>query len=149
MTTETKVAKLGETVLQDTATLEMIIPGTAEPSGWVLTLAGPAHDKTVALNNAAERERLKKNAAIEAAQVNGRKWKGEDTSPEESRRKLVKGLVGRIIDWTPVDFGEGVIAFSEENAIKLFMDPAKGAYFSQLVDYLTGERAFMKGSEGG
>jgi hypothetical protein len=144
---EPKIVNLAATVALDTYDLAMLFPGTNKPTGWVVTLAGPGHPKTVALAAEAERERLHRNAAIERAQVNGRKWKGdEEEDPTVSRRKTIAAIVGRIVDWTPVDFGQGPIAYSEEAAIALFLDPAKGVYFSQIVEYLTCEKAFMPSS---
>jgi hypothetical protein len=70
----------------------------------------------------------------------------DDKSPDTARREMISGVCKRIVGWTPVDFGEGVVEFTHDNAVKLFMDPRKGAYFGQVVDFLTAERAFMKGS---
>lgn len=141
------VVNMADDLPLDTAELHIVKPGTNKPTGWVITLAGPGHPQTIAIADEAQRERLHKEAAIERAQVNGRKWKGdEDMSPEQARRKIVTGVCRRIVGWTPVDFGEGPVTFSQENAVKLFMDPAKGSFYLQVVEYLTGERAFMKGS---
>lgn len=143
-----QVANLADDLPEDTAELHIVKPGTNKPTGWVITLAGPGHPQTIELMNEGERERLHRAAAIERAQVNGRKWKGdEDESPEQSRRKTVSRVCRRIVGWTPVDFGEGSVTFSQENAVKLFMDPKKGAFFAQVVDFLTAEQAFIKGSE--
>lgn len=141
------VANMAADLPSDTAELHIVRPGTNQRTGWVITLAGPGHPKTIALNDVSERERLHKNAAIERAQVNYKKWKGdEDVDPADSRRKTIAGVVGRIITWTPVDFGDGPVEFSDKAAIDLFMDPKKGSYFGQIVEFLTAERAFMKAS---
>ncbi len=143
----TTIINMADDLPNDTAELHVVRPGTNIRTGWVITLAGPGHPQTIAIQNEGERERLQKAAEIERAQVNGRKWKGDDEQPEEARRKLVSRVTRRIVDWTPVDFGEGAVEFSQDNAVKLFIDPKKGAYFGQVVDFLTAERAFMKGSE--
>lgn len=141
------VANMVDGLPMETADLHIVSQGTNKRTGWVITCAGPSHPQTIALMDEAERERLNKAAQIERAQVNGRKWKGdEDVDPQESRRKTIRQIVSRIVTWTPVDFGTGPIEFSPKAAVELFMDPAKGAYFGQLVDFITAERAFMKDS---
>lgn len=150
--TETKkpVANLAGTVFLQTATLQMLIPGTADLSGWILTLAGPSHPQSVELFEKQARRANKRAGDIERAQVNSKKWKGdEDRDPEDIRRETVSNVVARILDWTPVNFGEGAIEFSQEAAIELFLDRGKGAYFGQLVEYLTSEKAFMTASAKG
>ncbi len=145
--TTTTIINMADDLPNDTAELHVVKPGTNIRTGWVITLAGPGHPQTIALQNEGERERLHKAAEIERAQVNGRKWKGDDDQPEEARRKLVSRVTRRIVGWTPVDFGDGPVEFSHDNAVKLFIDPKKGSYFGQVVDFLTAERAFMKDSE--
>lgn len=141
------VTNMADDLPDDTAEIHIVKSGTNIRTGWVITLAGPGHPQTIALNNELERERLNRSAQIERAQVNGRKWKGdEDEQPEDARRKIVSQVCRRIVSWTPVDFGEGAVEFSQENAVKLFLDPKKGAYFGQIVEFLTAERAFTKGS---
>jgi hypothetical protein len=144
--TTTTIINMADDLPNDTAELHIVKPGTNIRTGWVITLAGPGHPQTIEMNNEAERERLHRSQEIERAQVNGRKWKGEDEQPDQSRRKFVSRITGRIVSWTPVDFGAGAVEFSQENAIKTFMDPKKGAFFGQVVDFLTAERAFMKDS---
>ena len=142
------VANMADDLPLDTAELHIVKPGTNIRTGWIITLAGPGHPQTIELMNEGERERLHKAAQIERTQINGRKWKGdEDEQPEDARRKTIARVCRRIVGWTPVDFGEGPVTFSQENAVKVFMDPKKGAYFGQVVDFLTAERAFMPGSE--
>lgn len=142
------VANMADDVALDTADLHIVRPGTNTKTGWVITCAGPGHPQTIELNNKNQRENLRKAKQIELAQVNGRKWKGDDEeeTPEESRRNTVADVCRRIVTWTPVDFGDGPITFSHENAVNLFMDPKKGVYFGQLVDFLTAERTFFKRS---
>lgn len=144
MTEQTNPAVLS--VAADTAVLTIINPADNTPTSWQITMAGPGHPKTVALSARFERERLAKSAAIEQTQINGRKWTAEVPTGEENRRENVLSVIGRIVDWTPVDFGNGAISFSEDAAVELFLDPRKGAYFSQIVNFLTGEKAFFTNS---
>lgn len=153
MTDETVKAgpvKLGGTTFLETYDLPMVIPGTNEPNGWIITLAGPSHPKSQALFDRQARRANKKAADIERAQVMGRKWKGdEDRDPNDVRRDTVASVVARIVGWSPnPDFedGKGEIAFSDDAAIDLFMDRDKGSYFAQIVEYLSAEKAFLKAS---
>lgn len=123
--------------------LAILKPGTATPNGWVITLAGPAHPKTVAFKNSAQRDRLHKEASIEASQVNGRKFKPDVRTPEDDNARTVKWLVSRIVTWTPIKIGSDTIEFSDDSAEKLFLRPAMAPYIAQVVEYLQGERAFM------
>lgn len=146
MTAPVTAINMADDLPEDTAELHIVKPGTNIRTGWVITLAGPGHPQTISLSNELQRERLQRSAEIERAQVNGRKWKGDDAQPEDERRKSVSDVCRRIVTWTPVDFGEGVIEFSQENAVKTFLDPKKGAFYAQVVDFLIADRAFMKGS---
>lgn len=129
-----------------TSNLEVVFPGTNRKTGWVVTFAGPSHPKTIAVSNENERKRLDLEARIEAARVNGRKWKPDAVAPEDSRREFVEGLVARIVGWTPVNFGWGVIEFSPKTAVDALLRPELGPYVAQFVDFLLGERSFMTDS---
>lgn len=130
----------------DTFDFAVLKPGTATPTGWVITLAGPAHPKAVAFKNAAQRDRLQKEAAIEASQMNGRKVKPDAKTPDEEDQRTVKWLVSRIITWTPIKIGAETIEFSDAAAIELFLRPVLAPLVSQIVEYLASERAFMPAS---
>lgn len=140
------VADLTALLPNDTAVLHMVVPGTNKRIGWDITMAGPGHPKTIALSNEATRERLHRDALIEQARVNGRKWKGEDKQAEESRREFIEGLVGRIVTWTPVKIGDEVVEFSEKAAIEFLLRPHLGPYVAQITDFLLEERSFMTDS---
>ena len=144
--TDTTVADLDADLPGDTAELKMLKPGTAEPNGWVLTMAGPAHPKTLAFKGIKARERLHKEAVIEQAQVNGRKYKSDERTVDEAEIDTMKWVVSRIVSWTPVKIGGDVIAFSDEAAIELLRRPAMSAYLQQIIDYLNADRAFMPSS---
>lgn len=149
MDTETNkpvVANLADDLPMDTADLHVVKPGTNKRTGWVVTFAGPGHPKTIALNNETSRKQLDEAKRIKQQQANGRKVKIDDEQPEENRREFIEGLVARIVTWTPVDFGEGPVEFSDQAAVTLLLDPKKGSYVAQFVDFLIDDRAFMKGS---
>ncbi|EJN15688.1 hypothetical protein PMI42_00705 [Bradyrhizobium sp. YR681] len=134
----------------DTFDLKILAPGTGKPTGWVITLAGPAHPQTVAVNNESGRESIEREKAIEFAQVNGRKWKVEEETADERRRRNVTKVCRRIVSWSPNPTFRFVqsdpIAFSLDAAVNLFLRPDMGAFFVQVTDYLTSERAFTQPS---
>ena len=130
----------------ETYQLAILKPGTATPNGWVITLAGPAHPKTIAYKNIARRDRLQKDAAIEAAQVNGRKFKPDERTIEDDDARTVRWLVSRIVTWSPIKVGGDTIAFSDQAAMELLLRPAMAPYIAQIVEYLQGDRAFMPAS---
>lgn len=139
----TDVVDLSADIPADTYDLVIVKPGTGIPTGWVITLAGPAHQKTLAFKTAAQRERLQKEAAIEAAQINARKFKPEVRTPEDEDVRTVKWLVSRIVTWTPIKIGSETIAFSDDAALALFLRPVMAPYIAQIVEYLQSERSFM------
>lgn len=129
----------------DTIEREIMWPGGVEGTGWIITLAGPGHPKTIALTELTARKNLKRQSAIEAAQVNGKKYKPPEMDVEEQRRDNVSSIVARIVSWRGLkENDEGPeIEFSEAKATEMFMDPKMGWVFWQLVEYLADDRAFM------
>lgn len=141
--TDAIVADLDGDLPGETAQMVMVKPGTSEPNGWVLTMAGPAHPKTLAYKEKKQRERLHKEATIEQAQVNGRKYKSEGRTPEEAEIDTMLWVVSRIVTWTPVKIAGVTIEFSDAAALDLLRRPAMAAYLQQIIDYLNADRAFM------
>jgi hypothetical protein len=141
--TDAMIADLDGDLPGETAELKMVKPGTATPNGWVLTMAGPSHPKTLAFKERKQRERLHNEAAIEQAQVNGRKYKAEERTPAEAEAETMRWVVSRIVTWTPVKIGGETISFSDDAAAELLRRPTMSAYLQQIIDYLNGERAFM------
>lgn len=130
--------------------LEILNPSTGKPLGWKITLAGPSHPATRALALDASRDALRRAQAIEAAQINGRKFKPDDEDAADRHRRNVTSVCRRIESWSPNPVfprvGPRPIAFSLEAAVDLFMRPELGGVFVQITDYLTSERAFMQPS---
>jgi hypothetical protein len=149
MTDET-ILDLSATVAADTATIDMLIPGTTKPSGWKIQLAGPSHSATVALATEVGREAIEREKSIEVARVNGRKWKGDGEDLEERRRRSVSYVCRRIVGWTPNPTFKFIspdpVAFTTEVATNLFLRPEMGGYFVQITDYLGSESAFTQPS---
>jgi len=138
-----EVTDLTADIPLETAELKILRPGTDVPNGWVLTMAGPAHPKTVAFQNERKRARLQRETSIEAAQVNGRKYKPEQKTAAEADAETMRWVVSRIVTWTPVKIGDQTIAFSDEAATELLLRPVMAPYLQQIIDYIEQERAFM------
>lgn len=137
---------LGGIIPQDETTIEIMKPGGVEGSGWKITLAGPAHSKTQAWVTENARRSIRKQQQMEAAQVNGRKYKPEDRDVSDARRENVEWVVSRIVDWTPVKIGPETFAFSDSVAIDLLSRPTMGWAFNQIVEAIGDERSFTKAS---
>lgn len=130
--------------------LDILHQGTGQPTGWKIELAGPAHPKTVALGKELSRERLTKEARVEAQMANGRKVKPEIEDPDERARRNVASIVARIIGWSPNPIVNSIstapIAFSEKAAIDMLLRPEMAWVLGQIAEYLASERAFTQGS---
>jgi hypothetical protein len=137
---------IGGILPQDETTIEIMKPGGIEGTGWKVTLAGPAHEKTQAWVLENTRRNLRKQQQIEAAQVNGRKFKPEDRDVTDARRENVEWVVSRIVDWTPVKIGAETFPFSDAVAVDLLSRPALGFAFNQIVEAIGDERSFTKAS---
>ena len=138
---------LDELAAIDQAELE-IKRRDGSPTGWKWFIAGPGHPQTVELSNRISRESLARQKAQEMARVNGKKWKGDDETADEVLRRTAETFAGRIIGWTPITMNGEPYPFSNENAVKLLMDPARGdTLISQLGEFIGDEKSFMKRSE--
>lgn len=133
---------------KDTATLDILAPGGSKSIGWRITFAGPGHPKTIAFNEAKNREILHRNRQIEAAQINGRKYKPEEQTVEEARRENVRWVAARIVEWTPVALSpdKPPLAFSEAAAIEIFINPDLGWIYAQCLDFLAADQSFTQTS---
>jgi len=129
--------------------LAILKPGTTEPTGWVLQLAPPGHDKAVAYSTSSSKARLKKEALEHAQQVNGRKVKPDERSVDEQKLDNVNWVASRLLGWSTVKsalFGPDPIPFSDDNVRMVFMHPKMGWAYAQVVDHLTEEGNFTKRS---
>lgn len=141
---------LSASIPAQTAWIDICYQGTTKPTGWRIELAGPAHPKTIAAAEETSREQLDREKAIEFAQVNGRKFKKDNETVAERREKVVRSICRRIVGWEPppkiAQFSDGPIAFSEETATKLFLEPYMSWAFGQITDYILSETAFTQRS---
>jgi hypothetical protein len=132
---------------QDVAVLNVLRAGGIEETGWKITFAGPSHPQTLAWSEASARKNLRRQAQIEQAQVNGKKFKAEEREPDDVRRENIAYVVARIVDWSPVRLGPGEpILFSPAAATELLLRPELGFVYTQALEFLGEERSFTKGS---
>lgn len=141
-----EVLSLDSILPKDTSTLSILKPGTDQPTGWTVEFAGPSHAKTVEWANEAARKSLRKSQSIEQQQLNGKKVKVEDRTPEDVKKENVQWVVARIVDWSPVKIGDKTYTFSESNAMELMLKPEMGWAFVQMVDFLTAAESFTTDS---
>jgi len=124
----------------DTSTMEVYLGG--KPTGWIITFAGPGHEKTIAQSNRMAKERLREDREKEAALVNGRKWKPREETVDEFRARNTRFVAERIVDWSPVKMDGKDFPFTIENAVSLFMDPKKSSVLQQCLEFLGDEQSF-------
>lgn len=127
----------------DEAVLDIRHPTRDVPTGWTWTFYGPAHPVTLDLADKFSREALRKAAAIRQAQVNSRKWKEDEQSPEQLRAENVAAIVGRIKGFSTVKLNGEELVFSKEKAAELLLDPRKAWLLSQVMAFLRDEQSFM------
>lgn len=135
----------------DTAVYEVLDPSRIKGTGWRVTFCSDAHPKALAFSNNNARETLRRQRAIEQAQVNGKKYKPEDKEPDDVKSNNVDWVVSRVIDWTPVripPWYPELLPFSDESAKALLMKPELGWVYTQFVEYLTDDKSFTKASAG-
>lgn len=143
-------------ILDDAAPLDTLDydtrhPLTEEPTGWIVTFAGPAHPQSIALADKSAKEGLRAAREIQKARINGKKFKPEETTPDDERREFVEGLVARIVTWggnVPSYKGK-VYHFNPKDAVELLLFPQMGNFVKQFTDVLVEEKSFMPGSSKG
>lgn len=130
---------------QDEAVMEVLANG--HPTGWTWTFAGPGHPKTIELSNRFARDRLRREKEQEQAQVNGKKWKAPDESPDEVLDRNVSLVAARLLGWSPIQMNGKDYPFTTDNAKALLMDRRKGQLLVQALEFLGEEQSFTKRSE--
>ena len=135
---------LGDLDAADEASLNMVIGGT--PSGWFWTFAGPGHQRTIDQTNRLSKERLHRDAEIERKRNNGKQWKPEVESPEDVRARNVAFVVERLIRWSPVKIAGALLEFSPAAATAFLLDPRKGTFLAQAIEFLADDKSFTQRS---
>lgn len=125
----------------------MTVLSNGKETSWVWTFAGPGHPKAIEQSNRFGRERLHRERMQEQAQVNGKKWKPPEETPDEVKARNINVVIERLLDWSPVKMNGEPYPFSTENARKLLADPRKGALLIQALEFLGDENAFTRRSE--
>ena len=132
----------------DTAEMTVEHPVTGDPTDWKITFSGPGHPAAVALGDEVARRAIRDRKAREAAQVNGRKWKPEDETPEGNREDNSLYYAKRMLGWTPVRFEAGAqpVAFSIPTAAGLLADPHFLWLYRQVTVFLAADAGFIASS---
>lgn len=144
MTKETSPEVFDICDLDSSDTAEMTVHSDGRPTSWVWTFAGPGHPQAIALSNRLSKARLRRESDQEAARVNGRKWQPEQEDPETVAKRNAEYVADRLIGWSPVKLGGEDYPFSRDNAVKLLMDPKKGALALQALEFLSEQRSFLQ-----
>ncbi|MEF2073482.1 branched-chain amino acid ABC transporter [Consotaella aegiceratis] len=126
---------------------EMEVYSNGNQTGWKWRFAGPGHPKAIEQSNRLARERLQRERQQEQAQVNGRKWKAPEESPDEALERNVRVVTDRLLGWSPITMGGEPYPYSPENARALLMDRRKSALLIQALEFLGDERSFTTRSE--
>jgi hypothetical protein len=145
METEKKKFDLSSLAAVDEADLD-ILDSSGQPTDWVWTFAGPAHPVTVAIDNETNARHIAREQAKERAQVNGKKWKGGDETPEELRERAINYVVARLLRWTDMEMEGQPFPCTPDNARKILSDRRFGAVYDQANTFLMEEKAFTKRS---
>lgn len=125
----------------DTGKMEVIdINGNL--TGWFWEFAGPGHPKTEAVNNKFARQRLARQAQMESAQVNGRKWKADQELPEDVRARNIADMVERLIGWSDIEIGGKPFPFTPEAAKEFLSHPKRVGVLTQAMEFLANEKSF-------
>jgi len=123
-----------------------ILDGNGNETGWVWTFAGPGHPATVAIDREQAARFLSREQLKERAQVNGKKWKGTDETPDELRERTVGYIVARLLRWSSIEMEGAEFPFSPDNARKILLDRRYGLVFDQANEFLREEKDFTKRS---
>lgn len=131
----------------DESNLAIRHPITNDPTTWVWTFYGPAHPKSVEISQRFTREALREEKEKEQARVNGKKWKGDERTPDEVFQRNVDTIAARVSGWTPVKMDGKELIYSVEQTKALLLDRKKGWLLTQVTDFLRDDASFMKPSE--
>lgn len=131
----------------DESDLEITYPGSGEGTGWILSIAGPAHPKTIALSEAQTRINLNRQRMIDQAQINGKKYKSPELDAETERLRNLENIISRIVGWRGLYISGEEIPFSNEKAMQIFLDRKNDKAMGQVISYLLDDQSFTKRSE--
>lgn len=121
---------------------EMTVVANGKLTDWRWRFAGPAHPQSMAQSNRVAREELNRRRLQEQAQVNGKKWKAPEKTPDELLEDNVSYVLERLLGWSAVTLNKEPYPFSQDNARKLLMDRKKGALLQQAMEFLLDDGSF-------
>lgn len=139
-----KVFDVNEINYVDTSEMEVMVGGVK--AGWTWTFAGPSHPMGVAQINRIAAENLQRTKLQEQAQINGKKWKAPDRSPQEVIDENADYVLERLLGWSDVLMGGEPFPYSRENARKILTDRNKGSLLQQAIEHLNDDANFTRRS---
>ncbi len=142
---EKKSFDIGSLAAADEAELQ-ILDGDGRKTGWTMTFAGPSHPVTVAIDNEQNAMYVAREQAKDRARTNGRKWKGDDDTPEELRERAINYIATRLLRWSPMTMDGADFPCTPENVRKLLADRRFGLVYDQANSFLIEEKSFTKRS---
>lgn len=142
------IANFSFTDFEDAETGKMTVKIHGKLTDWVWTFAGPGHPQTVAQSNRIAKERLHEDRQNEQRRLNGKKVVLPEETVDEVRSTNVRGVVDRILGWTPVMIDGADYPFSADNAFDLLIDRKRLPLLVQAMEFLAAENSFTPRSAG-
>lgn len=129
--------KLSQLKVEQESEMELKDPRNGDPLGASIRLAGPEHPKRKAIvfaNQRRTRARIQKLGRIELG------------DPEEDEAQSIDLAVACTLGWKGVEDDAGPVEFSEAAARKLYSDPELVWVRQQVLNALSDQAVFIKGS---
>lgn len=145
MEPEKKPLDLSALATMDEGDLHILFPDGTK-TGWVWTFAGPSHPRTVEINRKQAARFMAREQAKERAQVNGKKWKGDDETADEVFERSLDYIVDRLLRWSELAVDGAPLPCTPENAREVLSDRKYGLILDQVNTFLGEERSFTKRS---
>lgn len=123
--------------MADTAELNVTDPVHGDDTGWVITFAGPGHEKAVQQQNRMINKGLKKSRT---------KGGAASFTVDEVKEQGVDFIVERIIDWNGLLDNGNEVPFDEDVAKQILSDPELSWARKQCDQFLADDASFIKRS---
>ena len=115
-------------------------------TSWIWTFAGPGHPTTIEVDRKQSQRFLNREAEKERAQVNTRKWKGEQPKVDERRAESIAYVVSRLLRWSDMTMNGEPFPFSPDNAAVVLGNPSMPTLLEQANAFLLADKSFTKRS---